>query len=391
MAETALLDKDHLNDFYIKTLLFSERIRSKAPEKKNLYLDAFFGLMRNGYPYEVEEQYPKQAKIEEEDGGKKGKKKVETIFDKDPTFGTEPVRTVMIKIDDNYYKCPEVDLQYAFGTLYEKVTAKKTKKKAETTDAFFLPDVYSAGYIKQRDTNKPAVQEEAKPVEEEKAEIPYIAFDPFYPKDGENYKEYDSFLFNYHETLVRYLDGTERTYKTYVYPLSTDTSDCLATDIVAIMVDPNGNIRPGISEPEAFGQKSVNAEFKDITLVVRGNWDDGKFISSVALLKSKSESQPLIIDPEPKHITPTRRTAAFYLRHIEDNGNVLNVFPLDLLRNDPTTGLSPCVMMIEDGHTRTMYLSGDNNPVSMTLNKRSVMASAYWAGNSLNLSIDIKR
>lgn len=394
MNELAVSMKENLNDFYIKTLVFSERIRDRVPEKKNLYLDAFFGLMRNGYPYEIEEKYPeKKHHLLEDKKSKKNKKTEESLFDIAPELGGDPVRTILIKIDDTYYKCPEVDLQYAFGSLYEKVTAvKKKKHKKETDDAFFLPDIYSDSNTKDKDNNTETDTGNADaPAAEEAAVIPYVPFDPRYENDGADFKEYDSFLFNFHETHVRYMDGTERVYQSYIYPLMPDTSDCLATDIVAIMIDPDGNVRPGISEPGEAGQKSVTEEFKDITFIVRGQWEDGKFVTSINLYKAKGEDKPLVHDPDPKTVMPTRRTSSFYLRHIEDNGNVLNVFPLGLLRNDARTGLAPCVLMLEDGKTRTMYMSGDNNPVAMTFNRKSVFVSSFWAGNSLNLSIDVKR
>lgn len=384
--------KENLNDFYIKTLLFSQRIRKKTPEKRNLYLDAFFGLIRNGYPYEIEEVFPKEKSAEEEDDAKGKKGKHKTLLHHDPAFGKEPVKTLVIKIDDSFYKCTEVDLQYAFGTLYEKVTAsRKSKKDKNANDSFFLPDVFSENYLKTAQSNLPAKQETGPVAQnEEKATIPYVAFDTNYLSDDEDSKEYDSFLFNHHETHVRYVDGTERTYLTYVFPLNPDTSDCLATDIVSIMVDHEGNIRPETSSPEATGQKSVNEVFKDISFVVRGHWEDGRFISSVALLNTKDGAQPLVTDSY-RTIAPTRRTSSFYLRHIEENGNVLNVFPLGLLHNDQRTGLAPCVMMLETGHSREMFLSGDNSPIAMSLNKKNYLASAYWAVNSLNLSLEVDR
>lgn len=392
MAEVATLDKEKLNDFYIKTLLFSEKIKDKVPEKKNLYLDAFFGLVRNGYHYDVEEKFPDKGHKHLLEGKKNKGKKTEDIFDANPSITGDPVRTLVIKIDDEYYRCPEVDLQYAFGTLYEKVTASKKKKKVVNDVDILLPDIYSKGYVEKAEKDVAIATGTAAPAEEEKVLIPYVAFDTNYPSDGDNFKEYDTFLFNYHETRVRFRNGKERIYKTYVYPLNPDMSDILATDIVAVMIDPEGNIRPNISEPGPAGQKSVNEEFKDITLVVRGGWEDRKFTSSVALMSYKgTDDEPVVVDPEPQHVIATKRTSAFYLRHIEENGNVLNVFPLGLLRNDSRSGLAPCVMMIEDGKTRTMYLSGDNNPIAMTLNKKSVLASAYWTGTRLNLGIDIKR
>ena len=64
-----------LNSLYIDTLKDTDRIKEDVPEKKNLYLSAFFGLIRNGHKYEVGEDKPKPKKPVEPDPKKKKKNK----------------------------------------------------------------------------------------------------------------------------------------------------------------------------------------------------------------------------------------------------------------------------------------------------------------------------
>lgn len=395
--------KSRLDAFYIDIMKKAERIEEDVPEKKNLFLDGFFGLIRNGHKYDIEEKIPEIEKEEEEDRKpRKSKKKKDEIIDDDPTLSLEPIRMLIMVIDGVYYRASEIDLQYAFGNLYEQVVEyhEEQKKKprlqrGNDSDGFFLPDVYSGNEEEAVSDNQnlPAAGNGALvpsgngPVQEEVATLPYIPFDTNYPNDEPDFKDYDSFLFNSHETSVRFPDGSERIYQTYVYPLNPDTEDCLVTDILAIMVDPNGNTRYGMSKPKNDGKKSVNEEYPDISFVIRGYWEDGRFESSVAVIHTKNGVQPILND-RVHHVEPTKRTSSFYLRHIVENGNVLNVFPLGLLRNDTSTGLAPCFLMLEDGHERTPFMDGNNNYVTMTLNKETVKATVFWAGNSLNLGID---
>lgn len=402
MAELSNDLKGKLNGFYISLLKNSERIAGDVPEKKNLYLDAFFGLIRNGHKYEIQEEKPKAPLITDADTDKKKKKKNEEFFDDDPTMSNEPVRNLVMIIDGVVYKCAEVDLQFAFGSMFNEVTGinaaaerKGNDIHRSRSDDFFLPDVYS-GYEEQ-EKNELAERESAtvaatnsKPVavQEDRATIPYIPFDNDFERDEDDSKDYDTFLFNYHTTSVRYLDGAQEEFEAYIYPLDPDTSDSLACDILIVMTDNQGRVRTGVSEPGESGQKSVEADFDDIKFVIRGSWSGGEFSSSVSVLSTKNGGQP-IVDDVFRRIQPTHRTSAFYLRHIAANGNVLNVFPLGLLRNDPQTGLAISVFMFEDGHERKLYFGGEEPYVSIYMDGSYVQASSFWIGNSLNLSIDI--
>lgn len=394
MPKVSVEATERLNEFYIKILKSSKRIKDPVHEKTNLFLDAFFGLIRNGWEYEVEEKKPQKIKKEQtESDPKKKKTKKEEFFDDDPTIRVEPTRIIAINVGGKYYRCPELDLKYAFGSMYDSVTGEHIKHKTnrngiDTDDNIFIPDVYAKKAATENSETGIQNQDHPAAVPETKAVIPYIAFDTMFPNDEADYKEYDSFLFNMHETTVRTDDG-ETMYTSYIYPLSPDTSDCLITDILVVMTDSEGNVRTGMSEVKSNGVKNVTAEFANATFVVRGWWEDGEFISKIAPLSGNRNE--IKVDDVSHPVKPSRRTSSFYLRHLEDNGNVLNVFPLGLLRNDTRTGLAPCIMMLEDGQTRTMYMSGNNDVIALTLAKKSVMASAYWAGNALNLSIDKKR
>lgn len=390
-----------LNRFYIDTLQMAEKIKENVPEKKNLYLDAFFGLLRNGMKYDIEEKMPEEEVVEDAPKAKKNsKKKKDEVIEDDPTISKDPIRTVVIIIDGVYYRASELDLQFAFGSLYDKVmenheSAKKRPVRQSTNeaDAFFMPDLYTEA--EDEDAALPAVQGRGdmtvsgapRAEEEERVTLPYLPFDSNYPNDEPDLKDYDSFLFNLHDTTLRMKDGSEKKYQTYIYPLSPDMEDCLATDILAVMIDEDGKMRYGMSEPGVNGKKSVNEEYQDITFVVRGYWNNGKLISSVAVFHTKDGSQPILTDAV-HPVEPTRRTSSLYLRHIVENGNVLNVFPLGLIRNDPTTGLAPCMVMLEDGKQRTVYHSDDNKYIQMTLNRETVRVTPFWTANNLNISIE---
>ena len=48
--------KERLNTFYCDTIKLLYDERNRTPENQNLFRLAFFGLMRNDYPYEITEE-----------------------------------------------------------------------------------------------------------------------------------------------------------------------------------------------------------------------------------------------------------------------------------------------------------------------------------------------
>lgn len=387
-----------LNTLYIDTLKDTERIKDEVPEKKNLYLSSFFGLMRNGHKYEVVEEKPKKKPVEEPDSKKKKKsKKMDEFFEDDPTQKIETTYSIVMLIDGKAYRCPEVDLKFAFGNMYDTVTGGPQKKQKNLylnkNDDVFLPDVYA-----DTDTNKevPAAETDkslpmpaavAKP-QPKKSVLPYLGVNSKFDNDDEDAKVYDSFLFNTHTSTVRMKDGQVQTYQFVIYPLLPDMDDCMTTDVLVISQDENGRTRTAMSDFRKGYQKSVSIEYDNVSFIIRAHWEDGMFVSSVAVLSATEGEQPIFNDKITPTI-PTHQTSSFYLKHTAPNGNVLNVFPLTLLRNDPQTGLAPVIFMVEDGQTRKLFSSGDNTYVSLYFAGKEVNTYAYWSGNLLQVSVDV--
>lgn len=387
-----------LNTLYIDTLKDTERIKDDVPEKKNLYLSAFFGLMRNGHKYDVVEEKPKVKPVEEPDPKKKKKsKKVDEFFEDDPTQKIEITHTLVMIIDGKAFRCPEVDLKFAFGNMYDAVTGGPQKKQKNLyinkNDDVFLPDVYadteSAETKHTADAEMtptmPAVTKKPQP---KKPVLPYLGINTKFENDDEDAKVYDSFLFNTHVSTVRMKDGQTETYQFVIYPLLPDMDDCMSTDVLVISQDEKGRTRTAMSDSRKGFQKSVSVEYDSVSFIIRAHWEDGMFVSSVAVLSAKDGEQPIFNDKITPTI-PTHQTSSFYLRHVAPNGNVLNVFPLTLLRNDPQTGLAPVIFMIEDGQSRKLFSSGDNTYVSMYFAEKEVNVYAYWSGNLLQVSVDV--
>lgn len=386
-----------LNTLYIDTLKDTERIKEDVPEKKNLYLSAFFGLMRNGHKYEIVKEKPKEKPVEEVEPKKKKKsKKIDEFFDDDPTRKVEVTHTLVMLIDGKAFRCPEVDLKFAFGSMYDAITGEPEKKQKNLylnqNDNVYLPDVYADMDEKKEDASAEA-NKAAMPVTPAKQRpktptLPYLGVNDKFENDGENAKTYDSFLFNTHSSTVRLRDGQVQTYQFVVYPLLPDMDDCMTTDVLVISQDEKGRTRTAMSDPRKGFQKSVSIEYDNVSFIIRAHWEDGMFVSSVAVLSATEGDQPIFKDKITPTI-PTHQTSSFYLKHYAPNGNVLNVFPLTLLRNDPKTGMAPVIFMVEDGQTRRLFSSGDNTYVSLYFAGKEINTYAYWSGNLLQVSVDI--
>ena len=64
-----------------------------------------------------------------------------------------------------------------------------------------------------------------------------------------------------------------------------------------------------------------------------------------------------------------------------------SVFPLQLLRNDPESGLASAVIMIEDGQDRKIYSMESDTYLSLWFDNGQKQVSTYWQGNFLNAHI----
>lgn len=387
-----------INTFYTNTLKTAGGSKTKTPEDQNLYLLAFFGLIRSGYPFTITEVSSSQT----DDGDGQGKSQAKPVHGNrksensgDQSVKPEKKEVVNIVIDDIGYTCDVDILTDRFGKEFITLTSEaknKTEQILERTSAEDDDHDFVMPFVKFEDQHTAEKTETPKPARSEKKDadkkpdIPYIEQDKSYPDDGPDRKEYDSFLFNSHEIVVTFVDGCRSQYSATVYPVYMNMKDSLAADIFVVVTDHDGKIRCGMSSMSNSGQKGVNAEFDDCTLIIRGEWKNGKFVSKCGILSTIDNKQASLKE-KVTYIEPTKRTSSFYLRHRGEDGTYLNVFPLSLLRNNPVTGLAPSVVMVEDGYSRKIYSGNNNTYLSLWYDGSQKRIDIFWAGNALNISI----
>lgn len=385
-----------LNKYYKKNIIEIVSTAMDTPEAKNIYALSYFGLLRNGYEYSTRQEVVEETieeRMERELAATKAKTKKSKNDDKNKDQSDEEpavkYQTVLtIKIDERGYSISECELKARYGDMYESVINSnnkyKNRKKKTAVNQIYIPEVKfeeEEVLIERKAAEKEDVVVKAEPT------IPFIEFDNRFPSDEARTKSYDSFLFNQHNIKVTFADRTEKGYTAVVYPVYTDTADCIITDILAIIYDEENAVRVGMSPMGDDEQKSVTLSFDDITFTVRGNWEDDRFYSSVNVTKT-SDNKPAKIESSDKQFVPTYRTSSYYMRHKGNDGTYLNVFPLTYLRNDGSSGLAPAVLMVEDGKDRKLYTSEGNTRFSMYYDDSQKTIGVYWAGNDLHLLME---
>ena len=388
-----------LIDFYINILTtMQDNIQDKTPEEKNLYMLSFFGLLRSGYPHQVTEteiienveEDPKKKKKDTKKKTKKNNVKVQEVQEEDNPTIKKIIRTVNIVIKHKGYSMDENELRAMFGKQYDLVMNPVVPEEDydphdKDNDDFILPEFPEEGDDTEKRQDS-SVKSNV-PAAKTKKTIPYIQSDSNYPDDKDGSKDYDTFLFNSHNIKVTYSNGSHETFTAAVYPLTMDTSDTIAADIFVIVTDEQGRIRSGMSDMDAGGQKGVVAEFENCSLIIRAEWRGGKFISKANIFSTPYGIKAFATE-RVSSIEPTRKTSSFYLRIKGNNGNYLNVFPMSLLHNDPSTGLAATVVMIEDGYSRKIYSGDTKTYLSLWFDKSQKKINIFWAGNSLNVAME---
>lgn len=378
---------EELNKYYSFTLRHAAEDRS-TQENNNLYLLGFFGLMRNGFPYEINEEVIEQEIPEPVKGKKKQKTKEQEV----PEEPKEVIRTVSILLHKKGYTCNEEELITMFGDQYHEVVARKNQHIEEVAEhkedrEFILPNVNFGEEVQPAEKKEEIPEQTAQVPKKKLPVIPYIKDDEKYPDDVEGRKEYDSFLFNTHEVLVRFDDGIVKPVTVTVYPLTMDTSDRIASDVFVIAEDDESRLRTGFSGAGNQSGRSVVVDFGEYALIVRGNWRNGDFNSSVSIYSVADQDRKAYIDANMKRTVPTKRTSRFFMRYRAKNGNYLNLFPTTLLRNDPGTGLAQTVAMIETETEKKIYTAEAGTHLSLWFDNAQKDVVVYWAGNSLNLQL----
>ena len=368
-----------INNYYCNVVKAASPGRGELTEDENIYCLAFWGLLKCGYPFSVEEP---------DEDGEKNKASGKEADSKEAE--EEKCRTIRIMVDDTLYTCGENELSTRFGKDFVAAILdeqdRKTPKIDDSDSDFILPFAhFDNPEEKKKDVEKTETAKETPAVKENK--IPYIKSDSNYKDDAPDKKEYDSFLFNSHDIMVVFEDGRKVRFTSIVYPVYMDMRDSLATDIFCVVTDEKGRCRCGMSEISTASQKGVNVEFDGLTLVIRGEWRGGDFLTNCKILSVANGVQAALKE-KVTHIRPSNRTSSFYLRHRGQDGTYLDVFPLSLLRNDSTTGLAQSVLMVEDGNSRKIYAVDGNTHYTVAFDGSQKIIEVFWAGNSLHLSLE---
>lgn len=368
-----------INTYYCNLIQSTSANRSEKVEDGNIYLLAFWGILKCGYPFTVTDIEPDTDKAIEKDLQSEEQSKEEAAG-----------RLIRISINDTIYTCEEALLASKFGKDIVSVILddkSANRNRLPDSDDFVLP------YVKFDDDSQDEGKintDKEEPVRDQPLKanrIAYIQNDPKYLDDPTDKKEYDSFLFNTHDIQVTFENGRKIKYTAIVYPIYMSTDDSLATDIFCIVSDENGNIRCAMSDMSETSQKGVTAEFAEITLIIRGEWANGNFQSNCKVLSVPSGAHAALRE-KVTYIKPSNRTSSFYLRHKGADGSWLNVFPLSLLRNDAVTGLAQSVLMVEDGNSRKVYAVDVNTHYAVAFDGSQKIVEVFWSGNSLHISIE---
>ncbi len=388
-----------LDKYYKKNIIEITSTAMDTPEAKNIYALSYFGLLRNGYEYSTRQEIVEETieeRMERELAASKTKSKRSKNDDKNKEQDQpdeEPVikyqNVLTMKINERGYSISESELQARYGDMYDAVinrnTKSKNRKKKASVNQIYMPEVKfeeeEEVLIERKTEEKENVVINTEPT------IPFIEFDNRFPSDGTGSKSYDSFLFNQHNIKVTFADRSEKEYTAVVYPVYTNTADCIITDILAIIYDEENAVRVGMSPIGDDEQKSVTLSFDEVTFTIRGNWEDDRFYSTVNITKT-SDNKPAKIESADNRFVPTYRTSSYYMRHKGNDGTYLNVFPLTYLRNDGSSGLAPAVLMVEDGKERKLFTSEGNTRFSMFYDNSQKTIGVYWAGNDLHLLME---
>lgn len=376
-----------INSYYADVLRTANKKRTTDHEAENMYLLAFFGLLRSGCPYTISDMVL-TSKQEKDKAIKENKKRDSHSDDLEKS---QVIRTINIVLGNVGYSCSTKTLAERFGKQFELIeidtgSAVSSIKNSSNEYSYTIPyakfndDIPSPSKAKEENESSQSEYSKPDPV----GKLPFIQDDDNYPKDKTDQKEYDSFLFNSHDIVISFEDGNKIYFTAIVYPIYMDTSDVLAADILVVVIDQDGRMRCGMSAYDSNGPKGVNIEFDDCTLVFRGTWEGNNFISRCGILLSQRGQSNL--KENVTNIVPTKKTSSFYMRHKGNDGTYLNVFPLSLLRNNPTSGLAPSIVMIENGISRKIYAGDNNTYLSLWFDGIQRQIEIFWAGTSLNIS-----
>lgn len=187
-----------------------------------------------------------------------------------------------------------------------------------------------------------------------------------YANDKNNEKRADTFCYD------KYLIKTENgNLHIYVYPLYYGKTEPVSTNIFVAVKSDSGAYRGFISS--AKGNKNIQAIIDDYKFLIRGRWVNGKFSSTLQLLKSAE------INIEKREIRPADPTSTTHMI-IDKDGDRLHIYPTDF-RNDKKSGTAGAVIYSEN--TEDIFLPTPLADIPYSKQHDGTIIT-YWIGNEIS-------
>lgn len=366
--------KKNLMDIGIIIKQASEQNIDKQIEMNEIYKLMFVGLLREGYPHNKNEiKTLKKDVVISDTMTEEERKAIE-----EDVLNYDIEKEIIININGEDYKCLDSELKNILGNEFESVmntniNVESVIEMPKEEPVIVIPEEPEEKVI----IEEPEKKEDIIPVKETKYDnmddlLKILPSDENYP-DDEMYTKYKkSLLCNIHHLVLKQ-GNMNFGMNIVIYPLNTNTSEVIATDIFAILVM-DDRYRTGISGKI----KAAEAEFDKMKFIIRGNWDKGEFKSQINLL-NKDECKIEIAEEEIEYIIPKERTSTIY-KKIKSGKDVLNIFPV-IFKNNDMTGLTPILTILDDGGKPKVYNPNGGDYITLIFNGKNTNIKAYWVGN----------
>ncbi len=336
-------------------------------ERENLYLLAFMGLIREGYPMEIRKDEISES-IQDD--------RPDEVF-------TETKITFLI--DGNGYECTFTRLEEMFGSEFRSLVEEKTEYHndlfgEEENDEVIMPDIT---FTEKKDYGLDD-EDDDKPLDLET--LPIIQNDDRYPDDEPFVKSYDTFLSNKHLAEVTAKDHAKPiTYTFHVYPINMSTEDALICEIAVGLITSDNRYRYAMSPISETKSKNASIKIDGIEFMVRGSWKNGEFLSRVDVVENEKEYT--IKMRKGIHVAPSVRTSSFYMRVKSERGEILNILPLGRLYNNEETGIAPAIAIFENGKERVLLSQDSEGKLPLFFGGSQKDIIIYWTGNVLKCDV----
>ncbi len=349
-------------------------------EANNLMAMAFAGLNRSGENFQIESQLPEIERINAEN--------------KKSLFGAttevpELIETLRIKNMDNTVYSIKTDLlqkcmksDYNRLVLKEKVEANVSSQAEIISMPDITPVVEEQEEVKIAPVVEEVVKEEAVPEGRSEFYVPQFIGDLKYNRDKKFTKPLSTFCFNHTKMSLPLENGRKAVVDFNVYPL-TFAEDAPITDIMVTAVTGHV-IRAGISRGVSA---SVEIKFDEMSFIVRGMWEDGKFVTQINCLDAHFAGK---FKERTTSYMPEMRTYTTYIQE-EIYGKTYNFFPAAVGLN-ADNGFAKCAAVITDGNDISVIVSNEENVFSIIdPDGAPEQILLYWSGGkdpSLHIEIE---